>query len=200
MTKSESKYFNTALIMDEALIELLGKKDIQYISVKEICERAGVNRSTFYLHYETIGDLLNETIEYIVSDFQKSFVMDASKFKESIKEAPLDNLVLTEDEYLKPYLQYVKEHKHVFRAAVNNPGGLQAENQMSTLYKQILKPIFTRFGIPENEQKYWLAYHIHGIMAIVLEWLKNDCAEPIGEIAHVIQDCVRPGKISTYEG
>ena len=40
MTKSESKYFNTARMMDEALIELLCKKDIQYISVKEICAKA----------------------------------------------------------------------------------------------------------------------------------------------------------------
>ena len=49
MNKSESKYFNTALRLDEALIELLEEKDLEYITVKEICQRAGVNRSTFYL-------------------------------------------------------------------------------------------------------------------------------------------------------
>ena len=47
MNKSESKYFNTALLMDEALIQLLEVKDYEYITVKEICEKAGVNRSTF---------------------------------------------------------------------------------------------------------------------------------------------------------
>ena len=44
MNKSESKYFNTAAKMDEALIALLEKKDFEYISVKEICEAADVNR------------------------------------------------------------------------------------------------------------------------------------------------------------
>ena len=39
MNKSESKYFNTARRMDEALIELLEKKDLEYITVKEICEK-----------------------------------------------------------------------------------------------------------------------------------------------------------------
>ena len=63
MNKSESKYFNTALRMDEALIALLEKKDLEYITVKEICEKAGVNRSTFYLHYESIADLVNEAME-----------------------------------------------------------------------------------------------------------------------------------------
>lgn len=38
MNKSESKYFNTAKKMDEAFIELLEKKDFEYISVKEISD------------------------------------------------------------------------------------------------------------------------------------------------------------------
>ena len=49
MNKNESKYFNTAIKMDEALITLLEKKDFEYITIMEICEMAGVNRSTFYL-------------------------------------------------------------------------------------------------------------------------------------------------------
>ena len=62
MNRSESKYFNTALRMDEALAALLEKKDFEYITVKEICDAAGVNRSTFYLHYENTRDLLDETV------------------------------------------------------------------------------------------------------------------------------------------
>ena len=60
MNKNESKYFNTAMKMDEALITLLEKKDFEYITVKEICDTAGVNRSTFYLHYENTSDLLKD--------------------------------------------------------------------------------------------------------------------------------------------
>ena len=58
MNKSESKYFNTALRMDEALIALLEEKDLEFITVKEICRQAGVNRSTFYLHYTDIDQML----------------------------------------------------------------------------------------------------------------------------------------------
>ena len=41
MNKSESKYFNTAKKMDDALIALLETKPFEYITVKEICEKAG---------------------------------------------------------------------------------------------------------------------------------------------------------------
>ena len=50
MNKNESKYFNTAIKMDQSFLELLEKKDFTYITVKEICHEADVNRSTFYLH------------------------------------------------------------------------------------------------------------------------------------------------------
>ena len=56
MNRSESRYFATAARMDEAFLTLLAKKDFEYITVKEICEVAEVNRSTFYLHYETMSD------------------------------------------------------------------------------------------------------------------------------------------------
>ena len=58
MNKSESKYYNTAMLMNSALVEILNKKEYEYITVKEICEKAGVNRSTFYLHYESMEEIL----------------------------------------------------------------------------------------------------------------------------------------------
>lgn len=191
MTKSESKYFNTALMMDEALIELLCKKDIQYISVKEICAKAGVNRSTFYLHYETISDLLEETIEHIQAEFQKFFHIESENFIEEIDKMSLNELILVNDKFLNPYLNFVKEHKNIYRATINNPKTMRSEAKLAMLYEHVLKPIFNRFGIPEEEHKYWLTYHINGVMAIVLEWLKWDCKESVEDVVNIIEKCVR---------
>jgi len=193
MTKSESKYFNTARIMDEALLELLEQKDIQFISVKELCEKAGVNRSTFYLHYETIGDLLEETITYIQERFDSFFSLDADDFISQISERPLQELVLINKDFLEPYLNFVKAYKHVYRATYQNPKALQADDRFASMFKMVLKPIFTRFGIPETAHRYWLAYHIEGVSAIVKEWVKNDCTESVEDIVKIIEDCVRAG-------
>ena len=80
MNRSESKYFATAARMDEAFLELLEKKDFAYITVKEICEKAGVNRSTFYLHYENISDLLKETLILTVLQYVMHFGQIQSVF------------------------------------------------------------------------------------------------------------------------
>ena len=51
MNKNESKYFNTAIKMDQAFLELLEKKDFAYITVKEICHEAGVNRFIYIMKH-----------------------------------------------------------------------------------------------------------------------------------------------------
>ena len=73
MKKNESKYFYTAQLMNQALISLLEKKDIEFITVTEITKKAGVNRSTFYLHYENIYELLEETIKNLNAKFINCF-------------------------------------------------------------------------------------------------------------------------------
>ena len=118
MNKSESKYFNTAIKMDEAFIELLEEKDFEYISVKEICERAGVNRSTFYLHYETIGDLLEESVSYMNERFLEYFNGNGQSIAGRIDVADIKELYLVTPDYLRPYLEYIKEHQRVFLTAM----------------------------------------------------------------------------------
>ena len=103
--------------MDKALISLLEEKSFEYITVSEICKRAKVNRSTFYLHYENTVDLLNETIRFLLDDFMSYFNVDVKSVVDKFEENSLDELMFISDEYLHPYLSYIKENKTVFSTA-----------------------------------------------------------------------------------
>lgn len=192
MNKAESKYFNTAVKMDEALLTLLEKKDFEYITVKEICEQAGVNRSTFYLHYETTRDLLMETLEYIDAQFLGYFQIDASKAIDKIKSGSLDDLVLITPEYLTPYLAFIRDHKKVFASALKKPDTFQSNISFQKMFEHIFNPIMERLHIPQSERNYILSFYIRGIMGIVGEWLKQDCSDPINVIAGIIMKCILP--------
>ena len=193
MNKSESKYFNTALRMDEALISLLEKKDLEYITVKEICETAGVNRSTFYLHYESISDLVSETAELINMRFLSYFPQSESDFGTRIRGMERRSLILITREYLLPYLRFIQDNQKIYRAAFRNPGGIQAHVRYEDLKKHILGPILERFDIPPAHHPYYIAYHVEGIIAIIKEWLRQDCADTVELIADIIEKCVRTG-------
>lgn len=192
MTRSESKYFNTALRMDDAFLELLEQKDFAYISVKEICTRAGVNRSTFYLHYETIGDLLRECMERSQQQFVGYFAENEGALLEKIRSGSLEELMLITPEYLEPYLRYIRENKRIFQAYYRNPALMGADVQYQRLYQSILAPILTRFRVPEEKRRYMMDFYMQGIMAIIQRWLAEDCQLPIQELCGIIVECVVP--------
>ena len=190
MNKSESKYFNTAIKMDEALLKLLEKKDFAYITVKEICETAGVNRSTFYLHYETISDLLSESISYMNEQFLNYMKKDSAIFITKIRECSKDELYLVTPEYLIPYLNYIKEYKRLFRTATENAAVLDMENTYSRMFRHVFNPILDRYKVPECDRAYIMMFYIRGLMGIITIWLQNDCEDSVEHITDIIQKCV----------
>lgn len=193
MTRSKSRYFATAVRMDEAFLALLERKDFEYITVKEICAAAGVNRSTFYLHYETIGDLLAESTQYLTDQFRASMPRDAASLLEKLPSCPLEELYFVTADYLEPYLLYIRAHRRVFRTALENASVLRLNDTYTALSRHILLPVLDRFGVPAEDQKYMIRFYIHGIIAIITEWLSGDCREPVGHIVSVIQRCAGRG-------
>lgn len=192
MNKSESKYFNTAIRMDKAFLQLLEKKDFEYISIKEICETAGVNRSTFYLHYDNINDLLLESIRYENEQFLSYFPPRSTDVVAKLKTCPIEELILIEPGYLVPYLTYIKENKKLFRTAVSKGAYMDSEKTYWKMCRYVFHPIMERFHIPVSERNYVLAFYISGIIAIIMEWLKDDCCDTIEQITDIIMKCVAP--------
>lgn len=190
MNRSESKYFNTAKKMDEAFLALLDKKDFAYITVKDICETAGVNRSTFYLHYETIDDLLKESAEYIIRHFLEYMDRDSEKFIEKIETCPMEKLYLITPEYLMPYLNYIKEHRKIFSLSIKNASILRLEYSYNKMFRYVFVPILKRYGVKEKDMVYIMSFYIKGIMGIISVWLDNDCKDDVKYIAEIIQGCV----------
>ena len=190
MNKSESKYFNTAIKMDLALISLLKKKPFDYITVSEICEAAGVNRSTFYLHYETIGDLLAETTRYLLDDFMTYFSTSTRAIALNLKDCELSDLVFICDKYLSPYLSYIKDHKEIFGTALLYNQTLGFEDVYKRMFENIFNPILDRFHYASGSRQYVMMYYLNGINAIILEWLRNGCDKSTKEISDIISVCV----------
>ncbi len=190
MNKFEIKYQNIALLMNQALIELLNEKEYEYISINEICKKAGVNRSTFYLHYNNIEDLLFESIQNINKNFLSYFNSCKSEFINKIKEAENKDLIFIKPEYILPYLNYIKDNILVYQISVKYPIKMKSVEKYNLLNKEILFPIYKKFNIKEKQNGYISAYYINGISAIVQEWIKNGCIDDVNDICNIIIKCV----------
>ena len=190
MNKNESRYFNTAIRMDEALITLLEKKDFEYITIKEICDTAGVNRSTFYLHYENTFDLLQETTRYILDKHFAYYSSETKEITARFANAELKDLLFTTSEYLVPYLTFIKDNQRVFRVSIKNFNSLSMNDVYRKMFEYIFNPILERFNVPENKRSYMIKFYLTGVYAIVTEWLDRNCSDDMETITEVIIDCV----------
>lgn len=194
MNKSESKYFHTAVRMDEAFLALLDEKDFAYITVKEICKRAGVSRSTFYLHYETISDLLSESMEYVNEQFLSYMKLDTEAIVSQIRTCPLHELFLVTPQYLTPYLNYILEHKNLFHTVVQNANALCLHQTYTRMFRHVFQPILERFHVPAQDQSYIMTFYLSGLMAILAEWIAHDCTDSISHVITIIQTCIPKGE------
>ncbi len=87
MVESNQRVVVTKRMLKEGLMRLLKDKPLDKISITELCREAGINRTTFYRHYEWPRDVLTEmqnvffeeTLEHFqnpltVSDIERLFV------------------------------------------------------------------------------------------------------------------------------
>lgn len=190
MNKSESKYFNTAIKFNKALLFLLEKKSFEYITISEICETAGVNRSTFYLHYENTCDLLQETTRYVLDNFMSYFSVDTKNITSKFEICNLKKLNFITEEYLHPYFSYIKENKSIFSAVLSQPIAFDFNSIFQRLFTNIFNPILDRFNYPDDERRYVMMFYLNGLTALVKEWLKDDCKKSIEEMSEIIQHCI----------
>ncbi len=185
MKKNDSKYFYTAELMNQALLQLLEKKDFEWITVTEITQKAGVNRSTFYLHYDTICELLEETIENLNKKFIGAFGAEKPPVINSQKAA-----FLITDEQLIPYLNFVRENKRVLKLIHKKPQLFQARETYQKMYDKVFYPAISQFVSQEDEKVYNLEFFIGGVSAIVRKWLDLDCVTEPEELIRIIKACV----------
>lgn len=189
MNKNESKYFNIAKKMNDALITLLETKEFEYISIKEICHIANVNRSTFYLHYSNMNDLLEETIKSLNLSFNSHF---NSKENENtiISKDNLEDLLLINDDNLIPYLNFIKENKNIYKVLKNHPQLFNANKTYEQMFRKLFVPIMNRFGLDEKWHKYLMDFYISGLTSIVFDWVYDDCKNPVQEVSDFIKGLI----------
>ena len=190
MNKNESKYFNTAIKMDEALITLLEKKDFEYITIKEICDTAGVNRSTFYLHYENTSDLLKETTRYIIDKHLSYYEIDRNRISLQFEACSREELLFITDEYLTPYLTFIKNNQRLFKVSIKQFHSMNMDEVYGRMFEHIFNPILARFHVPETERPYVMKFYLTGVFAIIMEWLNKNCSDDMKMVIEIITDCV----------
>lgn len=161
----------TKMLLKQGMIKLLKEKKISQINVKELCSTAGINRSTFYLHYANSFELL-ENIEVEIIENTRDYL----KKIESADDGTT---------YILAFLTYIKENEELFRVML-----LSNDNMLfpQRLINEMLSNIdsYLQLSVPEPIKPYTYAYLVNGCLAIIQEWIRENFAIPGDEIARLI--------------
>lgn len=193
MNRSESKYKNTAAKMNSALMTLLEKKEFSDIGIMDICRQAGVNRSTFYAHYDNTYDLLQEAFQGIIKNFEDECDYDPDTKLDDISKLDKDDLNFITPKYLLPYLKYIQKHKRLFKIYTDNRVTFDANEIDNYLIETIFAPVYAKHGVTDKKLIYYMQkFFLRGIDAIIYEWVRHDCEDDILFVCEIITYCVRP--------
>ncbi len=165
-TKNNKRRRESIEKIEHIFIELLQTKQLNEITVSDICKKAGLNRTTFYANYLDIYDLADKIKEHLESELEHLYQDEHINHFNS-------------NDYLKLF-QHIKENQLFYKTYFK----LGYDNN----YKILLYDT-------KQAEKYFnnkhIDYHIEffrqGLNAIIKKWLESDCAEPPEEIAEIIQ-------------
>ncbi len=168
----------TRQALREALMDLARERDVDEISVADLAESAGINRSTFYQHYRDKGVLLADVFDAVTQETMQSVTAD-------LGPADLRQVLAT-------YLRHVQEnltlYRRIFSDAVS--AGVQArlrERLEGLLLTRMDRGQTSVGGLPFPVA----AASITGAaVAIIAAWVQSDRPAPAAEVAEWIWQMV----------
>ena len=173
--QNNSRFQFTEKCIELALEKLVKRKTIDNISVKDICKEAGINRSSYYAHYQDVNDLIIKT-EY--------------KLAHKFTQLALKNISFDEN-YILNVLNYIKENRHLYLNyfKTNNSSGLEKliTDNLKTPMNNFL---FEYFGkhYQNNELTLHLKFFTGGLKNLIHYWLETDCKETPEYLVRIIKD------------
>ena len=172
--KTNLKVINTKRKLSKSLISLLTSKSITEIDVSELCEKAGINRTTFYKHYASLYHLLDELIVQFFKRIETLFLSLSSGENTTSKVAYL--------------LKYLKQNREFVTIILNN-------NSFSSISERFIQLNFMCILINSNIQyrknayvseDYYVDFIISGWIAAIRRWVNENCDLDVNTLARLL--------------
>ncbi len=167
--KEDRRVTMTKRMLKDALTEMLRETDIYHVSIRELCQRADINRTTFYKYYGNQFDLLADMENDMLEFLSETIRVYASNQKIIIR---------TVCEYLETHLEFA-------RLIINNNVDPLFPQKIFSL-EVLQEAVLERYRQNEAAQEYLFNYLIYGAYRVISLWLNKEQREPPEQIAQLL--------------
>ena len=171
------------LLIRQAFLNLLKEKPLRKVSVKEICEKAQLNRGTFYSYYLDVYDLLNKIEEEMIKSF----------------ENVLEDLI-NKDNFSVGMICYgvfevIKQNGDLCSAIFSQYGDRSFTSKLIEIGRKKYFAKYTK-TFPNTTRKKFDTYYTFvamGCMGLVIEWVKDDLSTKVSTMAENAESIMMKG-------
>ncbi len=154
-------------MMQEALISLMEEKPFSKITITDICIRADVNRSTFYVHFPD-QTALRSSIESEILD----------QLKNTLMRLQTSSQVNRQYEILVAFLRYIQSNSKGVQTLMGHAEESKFQAEIVQLTFALIRPL--------NIEEYQSVYLISGSLGVIRHWIFQGCAVTPEEMARRI--------------
>lgn len=173
--KEDRRIEKTEASIRNAFIDLITEKEISQITIKELAEKANINRKTFYTHYTCIDELIdkigNEIVDKLLLVLEKYDFFD-SKFDAYALFMSLNDVINENFDLYKQLLRY------------------DSNNFFVTKVKKILKDSIIeryqyKFKLDKDTFSLYTEYVASGIISMYIEWFNRNSLLSLEDLARI---------------
>lgn len=164
-TKNNSRRRESREKIGKVFVELLQTRELNQITVSDICKKADLNRSTFYANYLDVYDLADQVRTELENEFGDLFA-DYDTEAEDTGALRMFRHIQENQLFYKTYFKLCYDEKHL----IFNYDPVQAEKEFEN-----------------RDLKYHIEFFRNGLNAIIKLWMKDGCVETPEEMAEILK-------------
>ena len=173
--KQDARVRYTKMVIRNSLLELLRIKPIAKITVTEICERADINRATFYAHYSDPSDLLHSLESEVIEDVTRWVRPALTAVGSDLKD------VLTR------LVEYIGENADICSVLLSDKGDNSFQSKVVKVIEgQFISSWASARQISQEDAEYLYTFIALGSVGLIRKWLAEGTVKPASEKAELI--------------
>lgn len=173
--KQDRRVMYTKMFLHESLLDLMREKPVDKITPTELCRRANINRNTFYTHYYSVKDVLEE----IEADFADQIIDSLSG-----KFAPDQTM-----ELLVGVCRIIYERMDFCEVLLSENGDAKFLENVINMGKSVVLSGWREqgFRLSDAQMELFFAFIVNGSIAVIRKWAASDTKALPEDIAKLIE-------------
>ena len=182
--KVDRRVIKTRRQLKKGLAALMKEKSVNQITVKELVEEVDINRSTFYLHFKDIQDLLREIEENM-----------EAQIKRAIEEHPIVSVNENAFYFIEDMFRVLDEEREISKALIGPNGDMGFIHRIERIIKENSRGTLEKmFPGKKEDLKYFYAFCLSGCLGLVKVWLNEGEEKSPEEMAQMTFNMIANAK------